>query len=252
MTTPMAAKPDLRSLKALHDRLLESKPDDAEHDFDSCALCAYDDTAGGSDEGTEDMSTTTTTTFTEDQLNAKVEEIVGPLQTRIRELEEAAGKSETEAAVAAAVADKDGVIADLQRQLDEKVVEAEAQRERADLLVAWLEGEATAQQEAESIKARKDDRLAKVAEVAKFPEDYLEEHGDRIAAMSDEDFAFQLETWARITADNGGSDPSREIPRHTGLHASREGEGGGGRRTGSALKEVMSLRRNGPVDLSAL
>lgn len=234
---------ELPALKVLHDQLLAKKPDGADHDPAACPLCAYSEDTGGGD-GRPDVSAAAD----EATIKAAVDEATKPLLARIAELEKSAETSEQEAAVAAVRAEYEGKLSDLQAQLDGKVLEAQTEKERADLLVAWLEGEKEAQEQAAELASRKDERLAKIKEVASFPDEYLSEHAERFAAMSDDDFATTLESWKAIGAKKDGEAGDR-IPSGTALHAARDSEPARG---GSALKEVIGLRRNGRVDLSSL
>jgi hypothetical protein len=240
MTTEMS-----RSLKALHDRLMKEKPEGAVHEPDSCPFCAMEDAADGGD-----------MTYTEDELKAKVDEAVKAAvderDARIAELSAAQLTSETARAVADAVAAKDTELADLRGELDKAVLEGANAKAERDTLVAWLEGEKTAAEQREAAAARKDTRLAKLKEVAHFPDDYLEQNADRFAAMSDEEFDSRCAEYAALSP-NGKSGGSTEIPSTLpGLKAGMEGPGTS--RGTSAVKELMALRRDrrGVVDLSSL
>lgn len=229
------------SLKGLHDRLLAEKPEGAVHDEATCPLCAIAETP----DGTEAMST-----YTEDELKAKVAEAVktatAELEAKVAELTTAAQTSEVEQAKAELKAEFEPQITELQQQLDEKVLEAQNAATERDAIKAWLDAEAAAAGERQTIEARKAERLAKVKEVANFPDDYLTKHADRFAAMSDEDFAVACEGWAAIGGKPGGD----TIPNKTALHAGRESEGSA---VGSATKELFAMRReHGHMDLTGI
>lgn len=228
----MAAKD---GLKSLHDRLLAEKPDGANHDSDTCPLCAMDDSSLDTPGGA--------VTYTEEELQAAVDKAVAAMQARVTELEQSQQVSEVESAKAALRAELQTTVDDLQSQLDAAVLKAEAAERERDEIKAWLDAEATAQAEAEAIQARKEERLTKIREAASFPEDYLTQNADRFAAMSDDDFNTAVESWKAI-APAGTS----TIPEKTALHAGRESES----TAGSALKDVIALRRNGRIDLSTL
>jgi hypothetical protein len=240
MTTEMS-----RSLKELHDRLLDEKPEGAVHEADSCPFCtAMEESADGGN----DM------TYTEDELKAKVDEAVqAAIQERdakIADLSAAQQTSETAKAVSDAVAAKDTELADLRGELDKAVLEAANAKADRDAVVAWLEGEKTAAEQRDAAAARKDTRLAKLKEVAHFPDDYLEQNADRFAAMSDEEFDARCTEYAALSGN--GKSGNSEIPSTTpGLKAGLEGPGTS---RSSAVKELLALSRDprGVVDLSTL
>lgn len=235
-----------RSLKSLHDSLMAEKPDDAVHDVSVCPFCAD----GG----------TSMTTYTEDELTeavkAAVDKATTELRSKVVSLEAAQQSTEVQEAVATAIAAHEAELAALQAEkaeiatkLDEAVITAESERQRADQLLAWLEGEATAEAGRIATETRKEARLAAVKEVACFPDEYLETNAQRFAAMSDEDFEAALESYKAITAAKGGTPAGDLIPSVTGLHASRDDNGSKG--TG-ALKGFMAQRRLGRTDFSSL
>ena len=236
MTTEMS-----RSLKALHDRLLDEKPEGAVHETDSCPFCAMEESADG---GT-DM------TYTEEDLKAKVDEAVKAAveerDARIAALSAAQQTSETAKAIADAVAAKDTELADLRGELDKAVLEAANAKAERDSVVAWLEGEKTATEQREAAAARKDTRLTKLKEVAQFPDTYLEQNADRFAAMSDEEFDARCTEYAALSGKSSNGEVPSTVP---GLKAGLEGPSGS---KGSAVKELLALSRDrGLVDLSTL
>lgn len=236
MTTEMS-----RSLKALHDRLLDEKPEGAVHETESCPFCAMEESADG---GT-DM------TYTEEDLKAKVDEAVKAAveerDARIAELSAAQQTSETAKAVADAVQAKDEEIAALRGDLDKAVLEAANAKADRDAVVAWLEGEKTAAEQAALISARKDTRLAKLKEVAQFPDDYLTQNAERFAAMSDEEFDSRCAEYAALSGKSANGEVPSTLP---GLKAGLEGPSGS---RSSAVKELLALSRDrGLVDMSNL
>jgi hypothetical protein len=236
MTTEMS-----RSLKELHDRLLGEKPEGAVHEPDSCPFCAMEESADGGD----DM------TYTEEDLKAKVDEAVKAAveerDAKIAELSAAQLTSETAKAVTDAVASKDTEIAALRGDLDKAVLEAVNANAERDNLLAFLEGEKAAAEERTVAAGRKDTRLAKLKEVAGFPDDYLEQNADRFAAMSDEEFESRCAEYAALSGKSGNGEVPSGVP---GLKAGLEGPSTS---RGSAVKELLALRRDrGLVDLSNL
>jgi len=227
---------EMSSLKELHDQLLAEKPPGAVHEPDSCPLCAMNDTGGAP-----------VTTYTEDELKEQVDKAVKKALKADAEAREATSADVAEA-VAAVQAGYDAEIAELRSELDLKVLEVTNAQLEVAAIKAWLQSEADAAAEFQLITARKAERLAKVKEVAAFPEDYLSTNADRFAAMSDEDFQVALDGWAAISSHHSGGDT---IPTQTALHAGRESTNTGS--TSSATKEIFALRRDfGRVDLSTL
>lgn len=186
-------------------------------------------------------------TYTEAELKAEVDKAVkaatAELEAKVGDLTAAAQTSEVDAVKAAMKAEFDEQLAAVQAELDKKVLEAGNAIVERDAIVAWLDAEAAALVERQTIDARKADRLAAVKAVATFPEDYLNANVERFAAMGDDDFQVALDGWAAISSAGSG------IPTKTALHAGRESTNG---TTMSATKELMQLRRVGRVDLSTL
>lgn len=198
------------------------------------------------------------TTFSQEQLDAAiakaVAEATGPLQTKLDELSSQSAEAAQAEAIAAAVAEKDGELTELQTKLDAATLEAATEKKAREELEAFLADEKTKAEAKAAADARKDARIEeiKAAELA-FDEKWIEDNADRLAAMSDEDWAVQLEGWKVLAHKEGGGDT---IPSHTSLQASREGEGAGtgGTRngfaiSGGALKELRESRSMDPRTL---
>lgn len=200
-------------LKALHDRLLDLKPDDAEHDRSTCSLCALevieDTTPGGS----------MPEAFSQEDLDAAVSAATDPLQKRLGELEAQVQETEVGRAVAEATEAKDAEISRLQQAVDA----AEAARTAAEAKLTeteqfWTDTIA-AQEAAVELAARKEQRVAEATEAGVFSEDYIKDNGDRFAAMSDVDFKARMEEWRLIAAKTGKATPT---PARTALVASAQ------------------------------
>lgn len=232
-------------LKELHDRLLAEQPTGAAHDKAKCPLCAMEtiDQGGTVTHAPEPKGGSGVSTYSEEDLQAKVAEAVSKatkdLNDELAAIKAGQEQTEIDAKIAEATAERDTQIADLQGQLDRAVVEAAEAKKAKEDLEAFLQSEVEAAANAELASARKDDRLTKIREVAAhIPEEYLSEHGDRFAAMSDEDFEARLEEM-RVIAGKATDD----IPVHTSFTASRDnGNNGGGGNKGSALGLIRELR----------
>lgn len=226
-------------LKTLHDRLLAEKPEGVVHDEASCPLCAME--AIPHEEIPEGGSMSE---FTKEQVDAAVAEAVeaatSALKTQLAELESKQQETEVGKAVSEATAPLNEQIADLQSKLDAEVMaRTTAEEAKTEVETFWSEAIA-AKTAADEADARKDERLAKLKEVA--PEGahaYLDENADRFAAMSDEDFDARIEEYRTITAK---AEPGSEIPSATALTAAREGATGSATQPGSMLSELGSLR----------
>lgn len=193
----------------LHDQLLEAMPEGATHDRETCDLCSATDNGKGG---------THVKTYTEEELQVALDESNAELTTRLQELESAARASEVESKVEAAKAEVEAEIAELRTKLDTAVLEAQAAKAELESVKTYLAEAADLAVLDAEIAARRDERLAKVKEVASFPEDYLEANADRFAAMSDEDFEGKIAEWAMLSPKV----PTGEIPAKTALTGSRE------------------------------
>ena len=186
-------------LKRLHDEHLANKPDSMpdeeyasiidEHK-ETCPFCNDKIIAQNDPEEGGDMDT-----FTQEELDAAVSAAVTPIQTELQTLKDSAAESEVDTRVAEAKAEADERVAELQTQLEAAVLEAESIKTELSELTAFLESEKESAELAELYEAIKADRKAKIAEVANFPEDFLEANLDRWCAEDDESFAARLEEW---------------------------------------------------------
>jgi len=226
--------------RQLHDELLGQMPEGAVHDRLQCPLCAEDETAGGSDASRRE-GRVSTKTYTEEEVAQAVAEAIKPLEEEAAKLRVAQQSSEVAEQIAAAVEPLETRVSELQAELDEATLRAQTEKDRADGIVAWLDEEGTKAEEAAAVSARKDERVAKVAEVAKFPDEYVEANADRWAAMSDDDFEVALEGWREIASTNGTVKvPTSELPRETAMGGSRDGAA-----KPSAARELIRMRQHG-------
>ena len=230
---------DLKVLQVLHDRLLAEQVDGAVHDADDCVLCDLEDTDQTTDPEGGDVGS-----FTQEQVDAAVAKAIadatGPLNTRIEELSASAKETEVGKAISDALAPKEAEIADLQSRLDAAEARAtKAETEFSDFKAA-VEAKEKEAEEAAAREGRKTERVKAMKEAKVFSDAYVDEHADRFAAMSDEDFAARMDEWKAIVAKDDAGDG--KIPEKTGFQASREGTGNGGLPAGSVLGELGSLR----------
>lgn len=179
-------------------------------------------------------------TYTEEQYTALLAK-VSDLEAKVVDLSTAAEASQMDAKIAAARAEVETKVTDLQSQLDAAVLEAEAAKNSRDAVVQWLEGEATAAQAAAELAARMDDRIAKVKEVASFPDAYVEANAERWAGMPEELFVASLEDWKTIAPKGSESTSKNGIPAVTAMTAARTDTNKGT----DVLTEVLDLRFHG-------
>jgi hypothetical protein len=219
-------------LKALHDRLLAEMPEGATHDRDTCPLCALEvieDTQPG---GSMPES------FTQEDIDAATTAATASLRQRLVELEAQVQETEVGRAVAEATETKNTEIAQLQQQLDA----AEAARTAAEAKLSeteqfWTDAIA-AQQAAVELAARMEQRVAEATEAGVLSEDYIKEHAERFAAMSDEDFKARLEEWRLIASKTG----TTAAPARTALTASAAHNQTAPSTNLSVVTELRSLR----------
>lgn len=176
-------------------------------------------------------------TYTQEEQDALLAQ-VADLTAKVAELTDASTASLIETKVADVKAEMEAVVADLQAKLDTAVLEAETAKTAHEELVATIAATEAAEVAKVEMEARKEERLAKVREVASFPEEYLTENADRFAAMSDETFTAAVEDWAAIAPAKGAAGTKEELPKKSAMTASRA-EGA------SPLTEIMGLRFSG-------
>jgi len=226
----------MQSLQAVHDKLLEDKPDGVEHVEADCPFC----TPQSSDNSGGYMSKT----YSDEEVEALVTKAgkAEELQAELDAFKSSQSAAEVEAKIAEAKAESDAQVADLQAQLDAKVIEAEAASTAKNEILTWLEAESEKITKEAEATARTDERVAQVAEVASFPEDYIVANAARWAGMDDETFEATIADYKAV-AEKAVADAAatKGVPSTTALHASREANGNGG----SSAKEVIRLRETG-------
>lgn len=263
-------------LKDLHDRLLAEKPDGAVHDAETCSLCALESATregATSDDQPRGGSMSDTKTYSVDELKAALEAvsearksgtklkadatspdvtaIVCLIDDMVDELMQALGIPDTDDGPTAS-AETDALrkkvseleaqlshtqTAELQKKLDDAVLEAQTEREKREAVEAEREKEKTDALEAEAAEARKAGRVDKVKEAAlPFSDEYVSDNANRWAEMSDEEFGKCIEDWKQIASKE---EPSTAIPRVTAMTASRDESVNN---NGSALGTLRELK----------
>lgn len=222
------------ALKAIHDELMERRPDDASHDAASCLFCSPGvDTASAPSSG----GSVSDKTYTEEEYNALSSQ-VATLEAKVVELADAAKESVVDAKVAEVKAELEAKVASVQSQLDTTTIECEAAKNERDAIVAYLEAEVASATEAAEREAKRDERVAAVKDAASFPDEYLEANADRFVAMSDEAFEAAIADWKAVAAKAPAKKTDETIPSATAMTAARSTDSG----STSVLSEVLGLR----------
>lgn len=143
------------------------------------------------------------TTYSQEQVEAMIAEAVAPLQDELSNYKAKADAEAVEAQIQTAREQFETEVAEIRAQLDAKVLETEAAEAKYNELVAMLEEAAEAEAKAAERAERMDARLAKIGEVANFPEEYVAANADRWADMSDEAFESLLEDYTAVAMSKG-------------------------------------------------
>lgn len=217
----------MNALQALHDMLIAKMPEGASHEADDCPVCRGElsDIEGGS-----------VNTYTEEEVLGLQTQITD-LEAKVKEHAESNREAEMLAKIEEAKTESETKISELQSQLDTAVLEAEAAKQERENLLAWLEEQKVTAEEAATLVARRDERIAKVREVASFPDEHIEKNADRWARLSDEDFEAALEDWRTVSAKK-----SEGLPTASALTASREGGNSNDNGETSVMRDVMRMR----------
>lgn len=238
----------MMSLKVLHDQLLELRPDDAEHDSAVCPLCREFEAESATDASVEGGVSVSDETYTKEQVDALVASAVAEktksLEDQLAELKQSEEASEVEARVTAAKAEAEEKVAEIQAKLDAAVLEAEQAKTERDEIKTWLEGEKEKAEREAELAALTEERKAKVAEVATFPEDYMEERAPQWAEMTEEAFESLLGDYKAATAAKS-PEKEEEVPKVTAMKATREDNG----HKTSAASEIIRMRVTESADL---
>jgi DNA repair exonuclease SbcCD ATPase subunit len=224
-------------LKELHDQLLERKPEGASHDEGTCPLCNVEIAASQETE-TEGGSVKS---YTEEEVQALLASATKDLEAKVSELQGAQHASAIEAQISEAKAEAETKVAELQAELDTTTLKATRADEEKQEILAWLEAEAKTAEEKAALEARRDERVAKVREVASFSDEYVEKRATDWAAMSDEAFEAALEDWKAVAGEKKGETSETKVATETAMTASRDDN----KTASSVLAEVLNLRFQG-------
>lgn len=191
-------------LKQIHEALKAAQGD--AHDAAVCALCngSYVPPTGGN------------VTKTDEDLAALAAQNA-ELLARVAELE----ADKANAAELAKITELEAQISELQNKVEvSEAATAAAKKEHEDLLAYLADEKAKADADAEAARL-KEDRIAKVKEVASFDEATLDTRGDRWARMEEAEFASFLED-LKAGGAKPTDDKKNEPPAGTELNLERE------------------------------
>lgn len=221
-------------LKELHDRLLAIKPEEASHDAESCEFC---NGTHESEHANINVSTGgSVKTYSEEEYDALLAQ-VADLETKVNELESVRQESAMEAKIAELTAQFEAQVSDLQTQLDTAVLEVKAAQDEKSAIVSYFEDLATAEEQAAALVAVREERVARVKEVASFPEDHIAARADAWAALDEEAFEALLADWKAIASKGDGS----TVPVATAMQASRDTN----QTKEGTVREVLNFRFQG-------
>jgi hypothetical protein len=184
-------------LKRQHDEHLASRPESiSDEDFaalieehkENCPFCNEHLTVTKDPEERGDMEKE----FTQAELDDAVATAVTPIQNELDSIKNSIAESEVDARVEAA----ELKIAELQKALEEAELRAGNAETELSNVVTFLATEKELSELAELAVAIREDRKAKIEEVANFTSEFIEANLDRWCKEDDEAFAARLEEWA--------------------------------------------------------
>lgn len=225
---------NLLVLTELHDRLLAIKPEQASHDAESCEFCngTFVEPEHANDVSTGGLMKT----YSEDEYNTLLAQ-VADLEAKVNELESVRQESAMEAKIAEVTTQFEAQVSDLQTQLDTATLEVQAAKDERDGVIAYFEALQAEADQAAAAAAVRDERVARVKEVASFPDDHVAARADAWAALDEEAFEALLADWKAIASKGEGT----QVPVATAMQASRDTN----QAQGGSLREVMHLRFEG-------
>src|ERR1019366_6937792 len=205
----------VNNAKAIHDVLMANMPDDAVHDAKTCVVCSAEPEGGKVPDGKE--------TYTAEEMQAALDVATTPLLQELARYQSAENTAVVEAAVAAAKAELEGRIDELQADLDLAVLGKQAATDEFATYKADAAAKEKEDEDAKGWDAKKAARTKDAIEIASFPEDYVAANADRWTALTDEVWEERKAEWAAIAPVSGSADRlGTTIPATTALSAARE------------------------------
>lgn len=216
----------------IHDLLVAMKPSDLEHGPANCGVCKA--------RLTPPIQEGSVGTYTDEQVQAKVDEATAELRAELDSLRQAATAGEIDGKIAEATQPFQDKIVELETDKDTLTAELNSVKEERDALVQANTDREAAEQAAEEREGRKADRVAKVLEVAKFTDEQVAERADLWADMDDKSFDTLVADLAAIAT----SAPAGEYVPRPVLRASEDRPAAGGALS-PTMREAMGYRRQG-------
>jgi alkanesulfonate monooxygenase SsuD/methylene tetrahydromethanopterin reductase-like flavin-dependent oxidoreductase (luciferase family) len=183
-------------------------------------------------------------TYSEDELISAVNEAVAPLLAELTSLREKESQEQVEARIAEAEAAAAAKATEIQNQLDAAELRAtEAEKARDDVL-AWLQAEAQAIEEATLVESLREARRDAVKQLATaFTDEQIEAKLDRWVAMDEDTFEEFLEGLKVVSAASTASRESLPvaIPVETAMSHTRNTTTQG---SSSAVGELFELLKS--------
>jgi len=244
----------MKKLQQVHDWLVANQPEGAVHPED-CPFCS-----GEFASLIEEESGVSDKTYTEEEAQDLVSAAVAEKESEIAILEAEVAASKAAQKKADDEEDKkDGgkdedkektslysQVAELTMKLDAAVIDAEKAKTERDEITGWLQAESDRVVAEAEAATRRADRIAKVAEVIKFPEDHVEARADGWASQDEEQFEATLADYRVLAASKTDSG----LPTFTAMQAARESDESTSV-VGSALRDLIRGRQTG-VDPRAI
>lgn len=233
--------------REMHDKLIATKPSDmSQAEFDEvieahkqdCPFC-NETIENNKPEGRGDNMGET---FTQEELDAAVEAAVAPVQAKLDELDKFLAESEVDDRVAAAQAEGEIKVAEIQAELDKAMNEAGTAREELESTLQYFADLQELAELNELYEARKLDRKTRVSEVASFSDDYVEANIDRWAAMADEDFEATIADWQAMPAQAAQEQEEQDFGRSTAMQNVRPASSSS---VASDLGDILAARKHG-------
>ena len=187
-----------------HKRVLATKPVDIsddeyaslleDHAKSNCPLCTKNVTDLNDPDERGDMEKN----YTKADIDEAVAAAVAPLKDELDSIKNSAESAAQEAKLEEVKAEADEKVTAAQAEVDTATLEATNAKTELANVIAWLESEKAAAEQASLLESRKEARIAQVKEAAAFEDDYIAKRIDAWVAMDDEAFDSYLEDWKAI------------------------------------------------------
>lgn len=141
---------------------------------------------------------------------------------------------------AAALEEKDAEVAAAKAETDAAILKAEQAESKYTELVEFLDAETAKAQAEAAFAARKEERVAKVKEVASFSDEHIDRRSAEWAALEDEAFEALIADLSAIASKSDGP-ADEKLPAATAMkHTGDDGDG-----DGSSYADLFDMIRDG-------